>query len=623
MNLFSKLGRFNRAYSIIVGFLILLLQFNNCNSISSSQMNAFPSTVGTSSSPSTVGTGENTPVNPLNPYVLRCISSSDGVKVSPALKVAVVAPRSKLVAGKITSLDWAQDVDLIVSLDNECIVKSNYTDPMMLYVSPSHISPDLPLTVYVIKKESITQLKAFIDDAMASDCLLAAEKNKKFKLNADISDPRFLDQKHLTAIGASEAFLSTLLTYNAGSLYKTKVAVIDSGVDVFNPDLIDQMAKDANGFVIGYNSTGLTTDFSDLVFHGTHVTGLIGAGFHNGISGSGVWGRNIEIYPVRAFQFDANGDLGANANDVANGIIWAADKKVDLINMSLGSPEESLTIKNAISYAISKNVMIVVAAGNDAKLLTSTSPTYPAMHSTQFAGLITVGSVDATSNALSSFSNYSSTYVDILAPGSDGSMGILSTVPVALTSNGSGFASKATTSTGTILIQGTSMATPVVTGALASVISMAKARGVNFTNAQLETFLSDGGTPKNAGYSNFSFRGNYLNLPILTNYIKTKIDEAVLIMNPPSVFAITIQPTNKQAVVNESLSVSVNNSGGTTPVYQWYQNDLKLPTATSRVLIFNQIQESQAGSYYVTITSGTTKLTSQKVEVKVAQKYCN
>lgn len=623
MNFLSKFRTKYQFY--FLGFaLLLLMQFNNCDSLHSQRIDQASNAGSTSASSTLEGTGQGTPVDPLNPYVLRCIISSDGVKVSSLLKASVTGKRRVSIAGKMTTLDWAQDEDLVVTLDNKCIQDSGFTDPMLEFVSPTNIDPEMPLTVYVIKKESVSNLEAFIAKALSSDCLQAAEKNLRLKLNADISDPRFIDQKHLSVIGASEAFISLLLTYNGGALYKTKVAVIDSGVDVFNPDLIDSMAKDANGFVIGFNSTGLTTDISDLGFHGTHVAGLIGAGFHNGISGSGVWGRNVAIYPVRAFQLDSvTGDLFADAGHVANGILWAANKGVDLINMSLGSPVESLVIKNAISYAISKNVTIVVAAGNDGEMLNTANPQYPAMHSVQFNGLITVGSIDATSGGLSSFSNYSSSYVDVLAPGSNSTLGILSTVPVALTANGSGFASKITVGLTTSPIHGTSMAAPVVTGALASSISLAKARSVSFTNAQMETFLNAEGTLKNAGYSSFSFRGNYLHLPTLINFIKTKIDEAVAIANPPSVFAITQQPTNKQAVALESLTVTVNHSGGTGAVYQWYQNDQKISAATSKNLTFNQIQESQAGSYYVTMSAGGITLTSQKVEIKVAQKYCN
>ena len=596
---------------------VLLLQFNNCNSISSQKLDSGSNSF---SSSSLLAGGENTPVNATNPYVLRCIKSSDGVVVSAKLTSSVISVTG-VVSGKINSLDWVQDEDLIVTLDNGCVAQSNYSDTMMEFVSPALIKQDMPFTVYVIKKESVKNLKSFIDKALASECLISAEKNQKLKLHSDASDPKFTEQKHLAAIGATEIFLNSLMTYNSGQLYKTKVAVIDSGVDVYNPDLIDQMAKDTNGFVLGYNSTGLTADYSDLAYHGTHVTGLIAAGYHNGISGSGVWGRNIEVYPIRAFQFDEAGELTAKSADVANAIIWATTRNVELINLSLGSETESLAIKNAISFAISKNVTIVVAAGNDSAELSAAAPQYPAMHSIQFNGLITVGSLDATSNKLSSFSNYSSSYVDILAPGSNSTFGILSTVPVSLTANGSGFASKSESGGVTSLIQGTSMSTPIVTGALAAVISLAKSRGVKFTNSELETFLTGEGSPKNAGYSTYSFRGNYLNLPTLINYIKTKIDAAVVV--PPSAFSIIEQPANKQVVVTEAISISVDVASDTPPTYQWYFNNGKLAGATNKVLTFNQIKETQGGSYYVEITSGTKKLVSRKADVKVALRYCN
>lgn len=611
MNFFSKFR--NKYQFYFFGFvLILLMQFNNCDGLHSQKLDQASS--GSTTASSTLGgTGEGTPVDPLNPYVLRCIISSDGVKVSSLLKASVTAKRSTLVAGKMTSLDWSQDEDLIVMLDNKCLQDSNFTDPILEYVAFAEINPEMPFSVYLIKKESVSQLETFISTALASDCLQAAEKNQKLKLNA--SDPRLFEQAHLSVIGATEAFLQTLLTYNSGALYKTKVAVIDSGVDVYNSDLIDSMAK--NGIIVdGYNSTGLTSDYSDLSFHGTHVTGLIGASFFNGIAGSGVWGRNIEIFPVRAFQIDADtGELFANANHVANGILWAANKNVDLINLSLGSTVESLAIKNAISFAISKNVTVVVAAGNDGLMLGAVNTQYPAMHSVQFNGLITVGSVDVASGTRSAFSNYSSAYVDLLAPGSNSTLGIFSTLPDSMGKYGS--------KVGLATIHGTSMAAPLVTGALAAAISLAKGRNVNFTNAQLETFLNAEGTLKNAGYSNFSFRGNYLHLPTLINFIKIKIDEAIALINPPSVFAITQQPTNKQAVALESLTITANHSGGTGAVYQWYQNDQKITAATSKNLTFNQIKENQAGSYYVTMTAGGITLTSQKIEIKVAQKYCN
>lgn len=602
-------------YSLSSAFIfLLLLQFNNCNSLKSQVLG---------SSSNTSSNLENTPVNPENPYVLQCILSSDGVKVSSLLEKSVISAGP--VASKINSLDWTQDEDLIVTLDNACISQNNFTDSILQYVSPNEINLELPFTVYVIKKESVKNLKIFISTALESECLQSAEKNKKIKIHAEASDPRFQEQKHLSFIEATETNINSFLSYNSGLLYKTKVAVIDTGVDISNPDLIDQFARDSNSNIIGFNSTGQSSEFTDIDFHGTHVAGLIGAHYFNGINGSGVWGRNIEIYPIRAFEIDEDNEITASSSSVANAILWATSRNVDLINLSLGTTADSRTIKDAISFAISKNVTIVVAAGNDGNELNSSNPQYPAMYSTQFNGLITVSSIDATTQSLSSFSNYSSSYVDILSPGSNGTIGIGSTVPVLLTGNGSGFASKYKNSSNLFSpIHGTSMATPVVTGALAAAISLAKSKNVKFTNAQLETFITGEGSRKKPEYSTYAFRGNFLNLPVLIDFVTTKINEAIANgLPPPPIITISQQPVNKQAVIGEKIQISINVTGVSNPTYQWYQNNLKIIGATSSSLIFNQISENQAGRYYVEVTSGSTIQKSQETEIKVALKYCN
>lgn len=596
-------------------FLLLFSQFNNCGKLNSQNGElSFSSTEFISLSE------DGVPLNSSNPFLLKCINSSDGYVVSNALKSSVL-PVRKMVNGKVTSIDWHQDEDLVATLDNFCLAKNNYTDSMLQYVNFKSIKPDLAFTVAVIKKESVSNLQKFIKQALESECLVATEKNRELKINADMQDASIGLQKHLSIIGATEGFLNTALTYNSGNLYKTRVAIVDSGVDTNNPDLREQIAIDGSGQVIAYNSTGETALVSDSGFHGTHVAGLVGAGYRNGIAGSGIWGRKIEIVPVRATN---NGDT-LKISDVADGIIWAATRNVDIINLSLGSEGDSSVLKNAISFAISKNVMVIVAAGNDGRLLHSEFTQYPAMYTNQFQGLITVGSTDLATYNLSTFSNYSSSYVDILAPGSNGTTGIYSTIPTSLTASGNGFAAKVTHNGSNSIIHGTSMSTPIVAGALAAVISMAKGRGITFTNQELENMLIGEGSPKNAGYSGYAFRGNYLNFPWLINFAKIKIEEAVQAkQNAGSTsLAISSQPVNKQAVIGEKveLSVSVLNAPANIS-YQWFKDDIRLDGATTRTLTFGMINEDNAGSYHVEAVSGVNKVVSKKTSVKVALKYC-
>jgi thermitase len=100
---------------------------------------------------------------------------------------------------------------------------------------------------------------------------------------------------------------------------------------------------------------------------------------------------------------------------VVKGIIWAADHGARVINLSLGGPEGSGTLQNAINYAWNKGCVVVAAAGNDG----SGSPSYPAFYD----NCIAVAATDSN-DAKASFSNHGF-WVDVAAPGVD----IYSTLP--------------------------------------------------------------------------------------------------------------------------------------------------------------------------------------------------
>lgn len=623
--LFKYLNSNKKNIFVALGFSAILFQFNNCGRLSSQQMNSENSSFATANSAQDLA---NTPVSSANPNFLKCITSSDAQKISTSLVSAVSS--SKYVKSKVTQIDWNQDVDLTVLLDNNCLGRNSYNDSILRYIPPTDLHPERQLTSYTIKKEDVPDLKAFIQAAQDSECLLSAEKNLTARISSDVSDPYFSALKQLTSIGATETTINTVLNFNSGSLYKVKVAVIDTGVDYTNPDLSGQMARDGNGNIIGYNSTGSSTAFNDSGFHGTHVAGLIGAGYHNGIAGSGVYGRNIAIYPVRGTNDGENFKLA----DLANAIIWAADQGVDVINLSLGTPSESLSVKNALSYALSKNVVVVVAAGNDGTQLSTANPVYPALYSTQFQGLIAVGSIDISSNKLSSFSNYSSTYVDILAPGSNGSAGIYSTVPLTnFAATGAGFSSQVKYDDGTTgPIQGTSMAAPLVSGVLAASISLAKSKSYPLTNSELKSILKNEGSFKISAYASYATQGLYLSFAQMTTAMINKLNQYTAPSPSPSPSpsptpsssapVIFIQPISKQAVVGESVSLSVSASSTSSMSYQWYHNGALINGATSTNLVLSDLAESSTGQYYAIISSNGSQVQSDAATVKVALKYC-
>jgi len=230
------------------------------------------------------------------------------------------------------------------------------------------------------------------------------------------------------------------------------VGVIDSGVDYTHQDLAANMwhnpgeipnngiDDDANGYIddiYGYDFYANDNNPMDENGHGTHVSGIIAAA-ENGI---GVVGVNPTGAKIMALRF-----LGPDGSGYTSGAVlalqYAINNGAQVTNNSWGGGGYSQALRDMIAQAMAANQIFVAAAGND-NVNIDVSPTYPASYNLD--NIIVVGSSDAT-DAKSSFSNYGTGTVDILAPGTD----IASLFP----GNEYVFAS------------GTSMASPYVTGAV-------------------------------------------------------------------------------------------------------------------------------------------------------------
>lgn len=232
-----------------------------------------------------------------------------------------------------------------------------------------------------------------------------------------------------------------------------KEYVDDLGAAVKSYDLTYEPRK-----IVGDNPNNPTekyygnNDVSDPSKHGTHVAGIIAANRKNGIGANGV-ADNVLIMPIRVVP--ASGD--ERDKDVANGIIYAADNGARIINMSFGkyfSPNKDV-VEKAIKYAEQKGVLLIHAAGNDGDDLdTKKHFPVPVYSNGKTAGnWLEVGASSWGEGKafVADFSNYGKKTVDVFAPGT----AIYATVP------GNDYES----------LQGTSMATPVVSGVAAILFS--------------------------------------------------------------------------------------------------------------------------------------------------------
>jgi len=193
---------------------------------------------------------------------------------------------------------------------------------------------------------------------------------------------------------------------------------------------------------IGYGNNDVMANFS---MHGTHCAGIIAAARNNGKGMDGI-ADNVRIMSLRVVP-----DGDEHDKDIALAIRYAVDNGARIISMSFGksySPQKHW-VDEAFAYAESKNVLLVHAAGNDAKDVdvkdNFPNPNY--VNGGRAGNVITVGaSAEPNSGSYTaSFSNYGKNEVDVFSPG----VKIYSTLP-----GGKNYGN----------LSGTSMACPLVAG---------------------------------------------------------------------------------------------------------------------------------------------------------------
>lgn len=250
------------------------------------------------------------------------------------------------------------------------------------------------------------------------------------------TDPEFSQQKYLSQISAQQAWDVQ------AKADKVVVAVIDTGVDIDNPELFNsvwintkeipdnRIDDDANGYVDDVNGWDFVNNHnnprpvfsSDItkigVSHGTVVAGLIAAEHNNGIGVSGL-APGVKIMALRALSSKGDGSF----DDVIAAIDYAINNGAKIINLSMVSDKTYDDFEYVIKTAVEKGIMIVSAAGNETEstYLNDTSINlnnqlrYP-ICSNNGVGVVGVGSVNSK-DIKSSFSNYGSSCLDVSVPG--------------------------------------------------------------------------------------------------------------------------------------------------------------------------------------------------------------
>ncbi|MGB8360649.1 MAG: S8 family serine peptidase [Acidimicrobiia bacterium] len=255
------------------------------------------------------------------------------------------------------------------------------------------------------------------------------------------------------------------------------VAIIDTGVSQGGEDL------DCHTFVYPYNAITETAGASaaeDDNGHGTHVAGTVAQCTNNGIGVTGI-AYDAQLMPVKVLDAGGTGLVSS----IAQGVDWAREHGADVINLSLGGCCASSVLTDAIDAAHDAGIVIVAAAGNSG----SGSIPFPASH----PDVIAVGAVDY--NRDRTFYSNGGSALELVAPGGDNSQD----------ANGDGhvdgvlqetFELDGMTKTfGYYFLQGTSMATPHVTGAVALMLSLRPEASPQIIRSVLDSTAQDLGAP--------------------------------------------------------------------------------------------------------------------------------
>lgn len=387
-----------------------------------------------------------------------------------------------------------------------CVIKkTNYSFEMMENVfnkySATIIRNTASIGLSLIQVSRGTDILEIIAALQREPSVEFAEPNYIFSASFNPNDPHFSTGKQwglnnigqIPPGGTTDADIDAPeawdISFGSGNI---KIAVLDTGIPLENGELSHEDLNNSYRIEIGpdlvYGVFGLIDPdptIKDLRGHGTHIAGIIGAETNNSLGIAGI-SPNCKILSIQI------GDLNLNTTNevMANGIVAACSLGANVINISYGTLFPPYVVETAIrEIALPSNVLVIASVGNDnGEVLyparySSVGNVYP--YSNGYPNVIAVGATNQFDER-SSYSNFGFA-LNVVAPGGFGGTfdedDIFSTLPNYPVPNmplNYGYAS------------GTSMATPIVAGISALILSV----NPNLTPLQIRNIIQQSAEDK-------------------------------------------------------------------------------------------------------------------------------
>jgi serine protease len=268
-----------------------------------------------------------------------------------------------------------------------------------------------------------------------------AEPNYLYRVHATPNDPGFAERQwNFAALDMARAW-----DINAGGNDSIVVAVIDTGVTSVarSYSFPTWNGRSLQNVVVPY---GANPDFAanrivsskDFIFwdgpvldmegHGTHVASTIGEDTNNSLAEAGIAYR-VKLMPLKVcvgyweiqFAMSSSGYRGfvppdaggCGDSEIAEAVRYAADNGAKVINMSLGGPQPSSTMRDALRYAVEKGAFVAISMGNEYE--DGNPVSYPARYAADLNGAMSVGAVGRSLTR--AFYSSTGAHIEIAAPG--------------------------------------------------------------------------------------------------------------------------------------------------------------------------------------------------------------